>query len=309
MNILLVSSKAGRSRHVSLQHRHVLVLLLVGIIYLPVFFTQIGIEIHSKLQGHYGLDSEVLSVQKNEVLKLRSELRQTRDHAESHLNALAQRMGRMQARLLRLDALGSRLTRMAGIDSREFDFSAEPAVGGPSKTAAAGEQVDLISTLDQLSDALEEKTYHLAALESLMMDRQLTEAVTPSGWPVGGGWMSSRFGIRADPFTGHRSFHKGVDIASPMGSVIKAMGDGVVSYAGEKRGYGLLVEVTHGQGYVTRYAHASATLVKVGDRVSKGDPVAKVGTSGRSTGPHLHFEVVRNGRPTDPVNYLHNPRR
>lgn len=309
MNILLVSSKAGRSRHVSLQHRHVLVMLFVGIIYLPVFMTNIGIEIHGKIQGHYGLDGEVLAVQKNEVLKLRAELRQTRNRADSHLNALAQRMGRMQARLLRLDALGSRLTRMAGIDSREFDFSTEPAVGGPSKSSIAGEQMDIIASLNQLADSLEEKTYHLAALESLMMDRQLTEAVTPSGWPVSGGWMSSRYGIRADPFSGRRSFHKGVDIASPMGSTIKAMGDGVVSYSGEKRGYGLLVEVTHGQGYVTRYAHASETLVKVGDRVSKGDPVAEVGTSGRSTGPHLHFEVVRNGRPTDPVNYLHNPRR
>ena len=309
MNILLVSSKAGRARHVSLHHRHVVILLLVGLIYLPAFFTYIGVQIHEMLQNRYGLDGEVLTVQKHEVLKLRSELRQTCAHADSHLNALAQRMGRMQARLLRLDALGSRLTQMASIDSREFDFTSEPAIGGPSKSSTPGEQMDIIATLDQLSEALEEKTYHLAALESLMMDRQLTEAVTPSGWPVGGGWMSSRYGIRADPFTGRRSYHKGVDIASPMGSTIKSMGDGVVSYSGEKRGYGVLVEVTHGQGYVTRYAHASATLVKVGDRVAKGDPVAEVGTSGRSTGPHLHFEVLRNGKATDPINYLHNPRR
>ncbi|MBE9515728.1 MAG: M23 family metallopeptidase [Proteobacteria bacterium] len=309
MNILLVSSKVGRARHVSLHHRHVIVLLLVGLVYLPAFFTYIGVQIHDKLQAGYGLDGEVLAVQKHEVLKLRAELRKTRGRADSHLNALAQRMGHMQARLLRLDALGSRLIGMASIDSREFDFSSEPAVGGPSKANAPSEQMDIIASLDQLSDSLEEKAYHLAALEALMMDRQLTKAVTPSGWPVSGGWMSSRYGIRADPFSGRRSFHKGVDIASPMGSTIKTMGDGVVSYAGEKRGYGTLVEVTHGQGYVTRYAHASATLVKVGDRVAKGDPVAEVGTSGRSTGPHLHFEVLRNGKPADPINYLQNPRR
>lgn len=309
MNILLVSSRAGKARHITLNHRHVSVLILVGVIYLPLFFGFIGIEINKMVQRHYGLDGEVLAAQKYEVLKLRSELRKTRVRAESHLNALAQRMGRMQARLLRLDALGGRLTSMANLDSREFDFDSDPAVGGPSKPNAEGEHFDIISTLDQLAEAVEAKTHHLAALETLMMDRQLTEAVTPSGWPVGGGWVSSRFGMRADPFSGRSAFHKGVDIASPMGSKIKAMGDGVVSHAGEKTGYGLMVEVTHGKGYVTRYAHASAVLVKVGDRVSKGDPVAEVGTSGRSTGPHLHFEVVRNGKAADPLHYLHSPRR
>jgi murein DD-endopeptidase MepM/ murein hydrolase activator NlpD len=137
-----------------------------------------------------------------------------------------------------------------------------------------------------------------------LLDRKLSAAVTPSGWPVQGGWISSGFGVRADPFNGHQSYHEGVDIASSMGSPVLAMGDGVVSHSGEKSGYGLLVEVTHESGLITRYAHASAVLVRVGDRVQKGQPIAQVGTTGRSTGPHLHFEVVRNGTSVSPMRYL-----
>jgi murein DD-endopeptidase MepM/ murein hydrolase activator NlpD len=136
------------------------------------------------------------------------------------------------------------------------------------------------------------------------MDHQLAAAVTPSGWPTEGGWISSRFGARLDPFSGKRNFHDGVDIAARMGTPILAMADGVISWSGDRSGFGLMVEITHGQGYTTRYAHASATLVKVGDRVSKGQSVAKVGSSGRSTGPHLHVEVRRLGRVVDPSSYL-----
>jgi len=146
------------------------------------------------------------------------------------------------------------------------------------------------------------------ALETLLLDRKLTAAVTPSGWPVEGGWVSSGYGQRADPFTGHQSYHEGVDIASRLGSSILAMGDGVVSHAGEKVGYGIMVEVTHESGLITRYAHILATLVKVGDRVAKGQAIARVGSTGRSTGPHLHFEVVKNGVAVNPARYLRSDR-
>jgi murein DD-endopeptidase MepM/ murein hydrolase activator NlpD len=281
-----------------------LVLLFVGIIYLPLFFGFIGLEIRGLLQAKTGADPSLLAHQRNEVLLLREELQDTRLRAETHLNALAQRMGRMQARLLRLDALGARLTNMAGIDNKEFDFSSGPALGGPARPESDSQRIDIIGSLDQLQHALNRKTEHLAALESVLMDRQLTAAVTPSGWPTKGGWISSRFGSRADPFSGTRSFHDGVDIAASMGTPILAMADGVISWSGDRSGFGLMVEITHGQGYTTRYAHASATLVKVGDRISKGQPVALVGSSGRSTGPHLHVEVRRLGRVVDPAAYL-----
>jgi murein DD-endopeptidase MepM/ murein hydrolase activator NlpD len=137
-----------------------------------------------------------------------------------------------------------------------------------------------------------------------MLDRKAVEQARPVGWPADGGWLSSNFGRRTDPFTGRVAFHEGVDIASKMGSSIRAMGVGVVSFAGQKSGYGLTVEVNHGHGQVTRYAHAQAVLVKVGDRVTKGQPVALVGSTGRSTGPHLHLEVLHNGQAVNPQNYL-----
>jgi murein DD-endopeptidase MepM/ murein hydrolase activator NlpD len=205
---------------------------------------------------------------------------------------------------LRLNALGGRLTRMAGLDAREFNFSVEAAMGGPEKAGDSLNPPDLLSSLDKLTKEIERQQERLATLENLLLDRKLNAAVTPSGWPVGGGWISSGFGVRADPFSGHQAVHDGVDIASHLGSPVLAVGDGVVSHSGEKAGYGVLVEVTHESGLITRYAHTSATLVKVGDRVKKGQSIALVGSSGRSTGPHLHFEVVRNGRAVNPMKYL-----
>jgi len=283
---------------------------VVGLLFLPAFLATIGWQIYGMVNGPIGAKGHLLEAQRQELFGLRQELVQTRDRAETHLNALAQRMGRMQAQLLRLDALGSRLTQMAGLDARAFDFSSQPAVGGPEKGSNTNaDAADVLENLDRLARALEDRSEHLTALESLLMDRQLSKAATPNGWPVEKGWMSSPFGIRADPFTGRRAFHRGVDIASPLGSPILAMADGVVSHAGLKQGYGLMVEVTHGHGYTTRYAHASEVLVKVGDRVTKGDKVARVGSSGRSTGPHLHFEVFREDKAANPVSYLRYPPR
>ena len=306
MNIILVSGSSRSSRHVSLHHHHVLIWIGVGLVILPLFFGILTFKIQGLLQRHAGLaDAELLARQQAELRQLRTELTQARSRAETHLNALAQRLGRMQAQVLRLNALGARLTRMAQLDTKEFDFAGPPAMGGPERaTPVAPDSADFLKALDTLSVALDHKAEHLDALESLLMDRQLTAAVTPSGWPTHGGWVSSPFGLRADPFTGRRAMHEGVDIAARLGSAVTAMGDGVVSYAGLKAGYGRLVAVTHGQGYTTRYAHTAEILVKVGDRVTKGQPIARVGSSGRSTGPHLHFEVLRNGRAVDPRGYL-----
>ena len=308
MNIIFLSRKAGSNRHVSLTHRQLLVMTLAGGVFLPVFLGVLLFQIQGMVSRYNGTaDATLLAAQKQELLGLRGELAATRGHAETHLNALTQRLGRMQAQMLRLDALGGRLTRMAKLDPQEFDFSQTPAMGGPETDALAVDSADFLKTLkalEQLSEAMERKAERLTALESLLLDRQVTAAVTPSGWPAQGGWVSSLFGIRADPFSGRRAYHEGVDIAARLGSLVKAMGDGVISYSGVKLGYGLMVEVTHGQGYATRYAHTAETLVKVGDRVVKGEPIARIGSSGRSTGPHLHFEVRRDGRAVDPQQYL-----
>ncbi len=310
MNIIIVADKGGANRHASLSHRHVLVMALVGLFVLPVFLGGMTYQIRSLLDRHNGvMDAELVTQQQKELHVQRVAIQTARRDAETHLNALAQRLGHLQAQVLRLNALGGRLTRMAGLDPKEFDFTVQPAMGGPAEPAAAQNATLVLSSLSNLDQQVAVQTEQLNALETLLIDKQLQKALTPSGWPVKGGWVSSNFGMRADPFTGHRSMHRGVDIASPLGSSIHAMGDGVVTFAGEKRGYGNMVEINHGQGYTTRYAHVAEWLVRVGDRISKGQPVAIVGITGRSTGPHLHFEVLRSHRQVDPVGYLNGPRK
>ena len=305
MNIILIPNSHGK-RHVSLPHRHVLLLLLVGLVALPILLGTVSYRIHGLLTGPAG--PALLATQQAELKAQRARLSQTRAHTEAHLNALAQRLGQLQAQVLRLNALGSRLARMAKLDQTEFDFQATPGLGGP-ETDAAHASPDVLGALDQLTAQIDRQQARLRALESLLLDRHLAESVTPSGWPAQGGWMSSGFGLRADPFSGRRSYHEGVDIASKLGSPVKAMGDGVISFAGIRSGYGRLVEITHGNRLLTRYAHTRTVLVKVGDRVAKGQPIALIGSSGRSTGPHLHFEVVRNGRAVNPQGYLKMSRR
>ncbi len=303
MNIILVpNSQRGKGRNTTLSHRHLVLIALVIFLALPVLVGIVAYHAQDMLLA-YNADS-LLAGQRRELAAQRTAVVEAKRNAEAHLNALAQRLGQMQAQMMRLNALGSRLTRMAGLDAREFNFSVEAAMGGPEKTAASSNPPELMDSLDRLSREIERQQERLSALENLLLDRKLSAAVTPSGWPVEGGWISSGFGVRADPFNGHQSQHEGVDIASNMGSPVHAVGDGVVSHSGERAGYGLLVEITHESGLVTRYAHTSAVLVKVGDRVQKGQSIALVGSSGRSTGPHLHFEVVRNGTAVNPMRYL-----
>ncbi len=304
MNIIIVPDKTGSSRHASLSHWHILTMAVVGLCVLPIVFGIVTYRIDFMVSRYNGtLDSDLVYRQQKELQAQREAIHEARTNAENHLNALAQRLGHLQAQVIRLNALGGRLTHMAGLDPQEFDFSTQPAMGGPAEPSVDVSGSMIMASLKQLDEQVSEKSEQLNALESLLIDRQTQKALTPSGWPVKG-WVSSPFGIRADPFTGRLSMHTGVDIASPLGSVVHAMGDGVVTYSGPRFGYGNLVEITHGQGYITRYAHLEQELVKVGDRVAKGQPIGRVGSTGRSTGPHLHVEVLVNQKKMDPISYL-----
>lgn len=237
----------------------------------------------------------------------REAIAEARRVADEQVGALAARVGQMHARLIRLDALGKRLTEVANLDRGEFDFDAAPAIGGPEVEAFVGEG-PTVPTLDDLLASLDatigDRSRQLAALETLILSRELARQVVPGGRPVESGYISSFFGKRADPFTGESAFHAGLDFAGAPGTRVLAVADGVVSYAGRDRGYGKLVEVTHGGGYVTRYAHNASVLVQPGQTVRRGDPIALMGSTGRSTGPHVHFEVLRGGRPVNPMSFL-----
>lgn len=234
----------------------------------------------------------------------------TRAVLGEQLGALATRVGQMHARLMRLDALGKRLTEAADLDRGEFDFDALPALGGPVAGEATGQDgggpalPGMDAMLDSLSETIDNRSRQLEALETLILSRELARQIVPGGRPVESGYISSRYGTRPDPFTGKSAFHAGIDFAAAPGTRVLVVADGVVSFAGRDRSYGQLVEITHGNGYLTRYAHNSTLLVAPGQTVRRGDALALMGSTGRSTGTHLHFEVLRNGRHVNPMSFV-----
>ncbi len=226
---------------------------------------------------------------------------------EDTLDALAIRIAQMNARIIRLDALGRRLTGMANLEDGEFDFDSAPALGGPEEPVATGSNVgvpDIVESMQSLGEQLNNREAQLGVLESVLMNQNLKDRVYPQGRPVNTGWISSYFGKRTDPFTGKPANHTGIDFAGKFGDEVVAVADGVVSWSATRYGYGVMVEINHGNGYSTRYAHNSENLVAVGQEVRKGQIVAHMGDSGRATGPNLHFEVLRNGRRVNPVSFI-----
>ena len=230
-----------------------------------------------------------------------------RQSNEDTLDALAIRIAQMNARIIRLDALGRRLTGMANLEDGEFDFDSAPALGGPEEPVATGSNVgvpDIVESMQSLGEQLNNREAQLGVLESVLMNQNLKDRVYPQGRPVNTGWISSYFGKRTDPFTGKPANHTGIDFAGKFGDEVVAVADGVVSWSATRYGYGVMVEINHGNGYSTRYAHNSENLVAVGQEVRKGQIVAHMGDSGRATGPNLHFEVLRNGRRVNPVSFI-----
>jgi murein DD-endopeptidase MepM/ murein hydrolase activator NlpD len=268
--------------------------------------------------GYFAAGTPGNSANIEEIAALRADLQEQREilaglsqTADEHIDALALRMGDLNANVIRLNALGSRLTGIAKLDDGEFDFQSPPALGGPVEDDLAieegeGQLPELLADFDALAATLDNQEQQLAALEGLMLNRKLNERVSPSGRPVKSGWISSYFGRRSDPVNGKSAMHRGLDFAGKYGNEVIAVGDGVVSWSGDRYGFGNLVEIKHGNGYVTRYAHNQANLVAVGDQVRQGQTIALMGSTGRSTGPHVHFEVWRNGQAVDPAKYIRN---
>jgi murein DD-endopeptidase MepM/ murein hydrolase activator NlpD len=224
----------------------------------------------------------------------------------SNINALAVRMAELQAASTRIDALGERLAKMGQLTLDEFDFTQIPAVGGPAnplEVAAASEE-DLHASVGLLGEKLRRQASQLDALQFLMVNRQIEDDLTPSGWPVRKGWISSKYGDRTDPFTGESARHDGLDFVAARGSDVLSVANGVVVGAGKRRGYGNTVEIDHGNGYRTRYAHNESMSVEPGTQVIAGQVIAKLGSTGRTSTPHVHFEVLQNGVPVNPAKFV-----
>ena len=213
-------------------------------------------------------------------------------------------IGTMQARLVRLDALGSQLVEVASLDASEFNFSLEPAVGGPRVQTMHMNPGTIDDSLERLDSRLANMDIQLAAIDYLLEKKRMIQAAKPHAWPTEGGWISSRYGMRIDPFNGDREMHRGLDIANRFGAPVLAASRGIVTFAGKMKGFGTMIDIDHGYGYVTRYGHMSSLAIRVGDEVTDGQIIGRIGSKGRSTGPHLHYEVHRYGQALDPASYL-----
>jgi murein DD-endopeptidase MepM/ murein hydrolase activator NlpD len=225
---------------------------------------------------------------------------------EQTINALSARLAELQAASTRIDALGERLAQMGQLSLDEFDFSSPAPLGGPAdyETVSAASEEVLRSSIADLSRKLATQASQLDALQFLTMNRQIENNLTPAGWPVRKGWISSRYGERNDPFTGERVQHRGLDFAGTRGSDVLSVAGGVVIWSAGRAGYGKTVEIDHGNGYQTRYAHNDSLVVKAGDRVTAGQKIALMGDSGRASSPHVHFEVLKNGARVNPSKFV-----
>ena len=229
--------------------------------------------------------------------------------AQRNLDALAVKLGQLQAQSTRLNALGERLAQMGKLDDGEFDFDQAPPVGGVEEVSGAAYTLpqNLDSSINQLATQFDGQQAQLTALQSLLMDARIESNLKPTGMPVQG-YISSYFGGRPDPFSGHAARHTGIDIATPLGTPVHAVAEGMVTFAGIRSGYGDVIEIDHGNGYMTRYAHNSKLIAHPGQRVRVGDVIADAGSTGRSTGSHVHFEVWYKGRVVNPLAYVRNHR-
>ncbi|MDP1718675.1 MAG: M23 family metallopeptidase [Burkholderiales bacterium] len=301
MNIILVSERLAKARTITLGLPQLLMLgiaTFITLIMLAGLMNYFTLRFAADLNLPY-LQDQLVSAQRHQNEKSQSYLRE-------NLNAMAIRLGQVQAQLLRLDTLGERLAKLAGFKPQELMFDQAPGRGGapssiPSQDISLG---DFTKQLDLLTRQVDDRGDKLGVLESLFTLDSARKKLIPTMLPVAGGWHSSNYGWRIDPFSGQRAFHEGIDFMAEQGTTIMAAAGGVVVYSDFHPQYGNMVEIDHGNGLVSRYAHASKRNVKLGDVVLRGAKIAEVGKTGRATGTHLHFEVRQRGAPQNPMQFL-----
>lgn len=304
MNIILVSEKLPKARTITLGWLHLagaVVLMLTLVLTLAGALNYGILRFAAELNIPYVRDM-LVSIHQRQQEKNQSYL-------QDNLNAMAVRLGQMQAQLLRLDTLGERLAKLAGFKPQDLMFNEAPGRGGaissvPSQNLSLG---DFTRQVDLLTQQLEDRGDKLGLLESMFTLESARKKLTPTKLPVEGGWYSSNYGWRIDPFTGQRAFHEGIDFMAEDGTPIYAAAAGVVVYSEFHPQYGNMIEIDHGNDLISRYAHAAKRLVKVGEVVLRGSRIADVGRTGRATGSHLHFEVRQRGVARNPAQFLQLP--
>jgi murein DD-endopeptidase MepM/ murein hydrolase activator NlpD len=311
MNVILVSGKLARAKTFTLGLPQVLLLglgLALTVLMLAVMLHYTALRFSHDIKLPY-VESIVLAAQKRQFALQQEQHKKAQAYLRENLNAMAVKLGEMQAQLVRLDTVGERLAKLAGFKPQDLMFGERPGRGGavsslPSQDLSLS---DFTEQLELLTRQVDDRSDKLGILESLFAVDSAKKKLIPTMLPVEGGWYSSNFGWRIDPFTGQRAFHEGIDVMAETGTPIYAAAGGVVIFAGRHPQYGNMIEIDHGNGLITRYAHASKLLVKVGDLVVRGVQIGKVGKTGRATGSHLHFEVRRHGAPVNPKRFLRLP--
>jgi murein DD-endopeptidase MepM/ murein hydrolase activator NlpD len=301
MHIILVSSRLAGAKSLTLTHRHLIAgMLIMAVLVLSMTLGLFWITVrHANELKLPLLDSLVKSAQE-------AQQRKTEEFLRENLNAMAVKLGEMQAQLMRLDALGERLSALAGLKPGEFRFAELPGRGGavsnvPPKDLSMAE---FNRQLDQLARVMENRTDSLGILESQLFNAKVKKKLMPTIPPVDGSWSASSFGWRIDPFNGMLAMHEGVDFVVDVGTPVFAAAGGVVRFAGMHPQYGYMIEIDHGNDFTTRYAHNSKLLVREGEVVQRGSKIAESGSTGRATGPHVHFEVRYRGVAQNPARFL-----
>ncbi len=302
MQIILISDRLAKSSSITLSSRHLVGTAIAAM--MLVCSATVGLY---WLSLRYAADARFPVLQQLVLSAHQAEAERGREFVQQNLNAMAVKLGEMQAQLTRLDALGERLSSLAGLRPQEFRFSEAPGLGGAAPTLMPPQNLSLAEFSDKLSTlarSVETRNDMMGVLEAQLFEQAVKKRMLPTMRPVKGPYNASAFGRRVDPFTGQWSMHEGIDFLADFGSPIVAAAAGVVVFSGLHPQYGYMVDIDHGNDLVTRYAHASKLFVREGDVVQRGHKLAEVGSTGRSTGPHLHFEVRYRGAAQNPSKFL-----
>ena len=302
MQIIVIPDRLAKARTVTLTTRHVFASAVAGL----VMLTGLTIGLYA-LTFRVAGEVKIPFLQQIVVAAQQGETQKSREFVQQNLNAMAVKLGEMQAQLTRLDALGERLSTVAGIKPHEFRLNEAPGLGGAQSGAFPAQNLSMQEfnrKLETLSRQMENRTDLLGVLEAQMFEQAVKKKLLPTILPVSGTYNASSFGVRIDPFTGQHTMHEGMDFLADTGTPIVAAAGGVVQFAGFHPQYGYMIDVDHGNDLVTRYAHTSKLFVKEGDLIKRGRKIAEVGSTGRSTGSHLHFEVRFKGAAQNPARFL-----
>jgi murein DD-endopeptidase MepM/ murein hydrolase activator NlpD len=300
LQIILISDRLAKARSVSLSLRH-----LVGSAMLALALVVGATAGLYWLTLRYAAEVPLPALQRLVLSAQEAEAERSRAFVQQNLNAMAVKVGEMQAQLTRLDALGERLSALAGV--KEFRFNEAPGLGGAAPTLMPPQNLslaDFSEKLTVLSRQVENRNDMLGVLEAQLFEQAVKKKMIPTIMPVKAPYNASSFGRRIDPFNGQWAMHEGIDFIAEYGSPIVAAAGGVVIFAGFHPQYGYMIDIDHGNDLVTRYAHTSKIVVREGDLVQRGRKIGEVGTTGRSTGPHLHFEVRFRGAAQNPLKFL-----